>query len=119
MLIDWAFLGVGHAGEDPGNLIFDAVLDFFVPPDELAGLEEAVTEGYLQGLSETLDNVDAALVRRAIWATGAVKYFWIPLSMVDAIEQGRTTLNRRPLDEAFAVWARAVPRIFELAGRLR
>jgi hypothetical protein len=119
VLIDWAFLGTGHAGEDPGNLIFDAVLDFFVSPDELSDLEEAITEGYLQGLSETLGEADAALVRRAIWATGAVKYFWIPLSMVEAIELGRTTLNRRPLDETFAIWARAVPKIFELAGRLR
>jgi aminoglycoside phosphotransferase (APT) family kinase protein len=117
VLIDWAFLAIGHAGEDPGNLIFDAVLDFFVPPDKLDALEQAVTDGYLRGLSDTLHDVDPSLVRRAIWATGAVKYFWIPLSMVDAIDQDRMMLNRRPLDETFHIWAQVVPKIFDVADR--
>jgi NAD(P)-dependent dehydrogenase (short-subunit alcohol dehydrogenase family) len=73
---------------------------------------------YLEGLANSPE-VDIDIVRRSIWASGAVKYFWIPLSMVDAVEQGRTTLNRRPLEEAFAVWAQVVPEIFEFARRCR
>jgi site-specific recombinase XerD len=45
---------------------------------------------------------------------GRVKYFWIPLSMVDAVEHRRTTLNHRPLEEAFAAWAQLVPQISRL-----
>jgi hypothetical protein len=117
VLIDWGFLGAGHAGEDVGNLIFDAMLDFFVAPGDFAGLHDALTEGYLDGLADSL-LIDAEVVRRAIWASGAVKYFWIPLAMVDAVQQGQTTLNRRPLEEAFATWAKVVPEIFGLAHRV-
>jgi hypothetical protein len=118
VLIDWGFLGAGHAGEDVGNLMFDAILDFFVTPDDFAELHDALTEGYLAGLSDSL-SIDVDVVRRAIWASGAVKYFWIPLAMVDAVQQGRTTLNRRPLEEAFATWAKVVPGIFGLAHRVQ
>jgi len=118
VLIDWGFLGTGHCGEDVGNLIFDAVLDFFVAPGDFGDLQDALTEGYLEGLAGSLE-IDVGVVRRAIWATGEVKYFWIPLAMVDAVEQRRTMLNRRPFEEAFASWAEVVPKIFELARRLR
>jgi hypothetical protein len=118
VLIDWGFLGAGHAGEDVGNLTFDAILDFFVAPGDFAELHDALTEGYLDGLADSL-SIDADVVRRAIWASGAVKYFWIPLAMVDALQQGRTTLNRRPLEEAFATWAKVVPGIFGLAYRVQ
>jgi thiamine kinase-like enzyme len=118
VLIDWGFLGAGHAGEDVGNLTFDAILDFFVAPGDFAELHDALTEGYLDGLADSL-LFDADVVLRAIWASGAVKYFWIPLAMVDAVQQGRTTLNRRPLEDAFATWAKVVPGIFGLAHRAK
>lgn len=117
-LIDWGFVGVGHAGEDIGSLIFDAILDFFVAPDDFVDFQHALTDGYLEGLADSLD-VDIDVVRRSIRASGAVKYFWIPLAMVDAVEQRRTMLNRRPLEEAFAVWAQVVPEIFEFARHFR
>jgi hypothetical protein len=91
----------------------------WVPPGDLGALQEALTEGYLQGLANTIAPDDVDLVRRAILAAGAVKYFWVPLAMVDAVEQRRATLNRRPLEEAFATWASVVPHIFEAAHRWR
>jgi hypothetical protein len=118
VLIDWGFVGAGHVGEDVGSLIFDAILDFFVAPDDFVDLRDALTDGYLDGLADSLE-VDIDVVRRSIWASGAVKYFWIPLAMVDAVEQRRTMLNRRPLEEAFAVWAQLVPEIFESARRFQ
>ena len=119
ILIDWGFVGIGHAGEDPGNLVLDAIFDFFVDPAEFGVLQLALTEGYLQGLEVAGSPVDLDVVRQAIGATGAVKYFWIPLALVDAVEQERPTLNRRPLEEGFRAWAPIVPEIFELAHRLR
>ena len=117
VLIDWGFLAVGRLGEDPGNLVFDAVLDFFVAPASFGELAEAVTEGYLGGVADTVPGVDLEAVRKAIWATGAVRYFWIPLWMVEALAEERTTLNRRPIEEAVGAWAQIVPHIFEFADQ--
>jgi hypothetical protein len=46
-----------------------------------------------------------------------VRYFWIPLSMVEALAEERTTLNRRPIEEAIGAWAQIVPHIFEFADQ--
>jgi hypothetical protein len=89
-----------------------------VAPGDFAELHNALTEGYLDGLADSL-LIDADAVRRAMWASGAVKYFWIPLAMVDAVQQRRTTLNRRPLEDAFVTWAKVVPGIFGLAHRVQ
>jgi hypothetical protein len=48
-----------------------------------------------------------------------VRYFWIPLSMVEAASDNRPTLNRRAIDDAFLTWAKLVPYIFEFASRAR
>ena len=119
ILIDWAFLGAGHLGEDPGNLVFDAVLDFFVEPGAFEDLSASVTAGYLAGVAASGLDADPAALRRAMLAVGAVKYFWIPLAMAEAAAEGRPTLNRRPLDEGLRWWAPLVPRIFEAAAELR
>lgn len=119
VLIDWAFLGAGHLGEDPGNLVFDAVLDFFVAPGDFEALDSAVTGGYLDGVAASGLGVDPAVVGRAMLALGAVKYFWIPLAMVEAVAEGPPMINRRPFDEGFRWWAPLVPRIFDAARRLR
>ncbi len=118
VVIDWAFAGWGHLGEDAANLIFDAVWDFFVPPQQLQQLQQAVTEGYLEGLVSSGFAGDTGQVRRCVAAFAAVKFFWIPLAMVETISSGRQTINRRPLEEGLAWWAPVVPRIFEAAQTL-
>ena len=117
VLIDWSFASIGPAGVDPATLVFDAVLDFFVPTDRLGDVRTAVTEGYVAGFSEAMPRTDVDTLARAIRAASAVKYFWIPLAMVDAVAKGRETMNRRPLLEAFPIWAEVVPEI--LAERTR
>jgi hypothetical protein len=119
VLIDWGFVSIGGMGDDPGNLVFDAVLDFFVAPETFPALDQAVTAGYLKGAVATVPGIDVRAVQRAIWATGAVRYFWIPLSMVEAASEERPTLNRRAIDDAFPTWAKLVPYIFEFASRAR
>jgi hypothetical protein len=49
VLIDWSFVGLGSIGEDAVNLVPDAVLDFHVPPEEVADLYDLVLGGYLEG----------------------------------------------------------------------
>lgn len=117
ILIDWGFVGLGHLGEDPANLVLDAILDYFVKPEDFATLHEAVIEGYVRGVAEVLPALPSESLQRALWAAGAVKYFWIPLAMVDGVEQGRVTLNRKPIQEGFPTWASIVPEIFAFARR--
>jgi hypothetical protein len=112
VLIDWGFVGRGHIGEDPGNVVFDAVLDFFVDPHQVHQLQTVLVDGYLAGLSEAGWSGDPEAVPRAMAAAGAVKYFWIPPAMASAAASGSPTLNRRPLEEAFRHWAPLVPEIF-------
>jgi Phosphotransferase enzyme family len=119
VLIDWGFVSIGGMGEDPGNLVFDAVLDFFVAPETFPALDQAVTADYLKGAAATVPGIDVGAVQKAIWATGAVRYFWIPFAMVEAASEGRPTLNRRAIGDAFPAWATLVPHIFEFASRAR
>jgi thiamine kinase-like enzyme len=81
VLIDWSFAGDGAVGEDPGNLVPDAVLDHFLAVDDLPELEHVVFEGYLRGLRAAGWNEDPRLVQLGMWSS-AVKYDWLaPLTL--------------------------------------
>ena len=113
VVIDWSFAGRGPLGEDPGNLVFDAVWDHFVSPDDFPALNQTVRTGYTDGLSDTHCPVDPELISKAISAAAAVKFFWIPPVMAGAAASGAELLNRRPLEETFRRWAAVVPELFE------
>jgi hypothetical protein len=115
VLIDWAFVGLGALGEDAGNLIFDAVFDFFVPPERFAALAKAVSGGYLEGLEASEWRGDAKAVLRTVRAAAAVKYVWILPAMLEAAASGRDTLNHRPIEEGFAWWAPVIPELVRFA----
>lgn len=115
-VVDWAFVGVGALGEDPGNLVPDAALDFHVSPDRLDDLDATVTAGYLDGLRAAGWDGTADLVRLAMATTMAAKYAWIAPAILRATSEGRDQLNRRPTAEAVAAWA---PTVHFLLARAR
>jgi len=117
VVIDWGFAGIGPLGEDPGNLVFDAVLDFFVRPGQFEELCHAVFSGSVEGALDGGWTGDPDRLRRAMWALGAVKYLWVPPVMVETLAAGCPTLNRRPTEEAFLWWAPLVGPIIDFAGR--
>jgi hypothetical protein len=80
-LVDWAFAGDGALGEDPGNLVFDAVLDLHHPASMLPDLDVAVYRGYLDGLNEAGWDGDERAIRLAMCAS-AVKYDWLAPGML-------------------------------------
>ncbi len=111
--IDWSFVGIGAIGEDVGNLVADAVLDFHVEPKDLRDLYERLVCGYTAGLREAgWDGVDV-LPRAAMATTIAAKYAWIRLELERAVSEQREMLNRRPLNEALYWWEPAVDFIAE------
>jgi hypothetical protein len=115
VLTDWAFVGIGAVGEDPANLIFDAVFDFFVTPDDIIELGNAITTGYLDGLSQAGWAGDPEQVRQTMQAA-AIKYCWIVPAMLDAAASHCDTLNRRPIEEGFARWAAVIPELIRFAN---
>jgi hypothetical protein len=118
VLIDWAFVGIGALGEDPGNLVFDAVFDFFVPPERFTALVEAVFDGYVEGLAASGWAGDPEAVLRTMHAAAAVKFFWILPAMLDAAASGKESLNGRPISETFRWWAPVVPDLVRFARQV-
>lgn len=75
-LVDWSFTGDGALGEDPGNLVPDAVFDGFLPSATLPELDRLVWDGYRSGLDASAWNGDRRLARLGMCAS-AVKYHWL------------------------------------------
>lgn len=119
VLIDWSFVGLGALGEDAGNLVPDAVLDFHVRPEDIASLYDLVRQGYLEGLRDAGWPGSDAAVDLAMRATIAAKYAWIAPAMLRAALDQRSTLNRRPIEEGSRWWAEVVPFLLTCAEEAR
>jgi hypothetical protein len=117
--IDWSFVGIGAIGEDAGNLVPDAVLDFHLGPAHLDGLYETVTDGYAAGLRDAGWRGPDASVRLGMAATIAAKYAWIAPAMLRAVSEGRADLNRRPIGESLEWWAPTVAFLLDRADEAR
>ena len=117
--IDWSFVGIGALGEDAGNLVPDAVLDFHVGADDLESLYEAVAGGYAAGLRDAGWSGSDAIVRLAMSATMAAKYAWIGPALAQAVVEGRELLNGRPINEAVSWWVPTVGFLLDRACEAR
>jgi hypothetical protein len=117
--IDWSFVGIGALGEDAGNLVPDAVLDFHVGPEDLDALYEAVAGGYAAGLRAAGWSGSDATVRLAMSATMAAKYAWIGPALAHAVIEGRELLNGRPIGDAVPWWAPTVGFLLDRAREAR
>lgn len=117
--IDWSFVGIGAIGEDAGNLVPDAVLDFHVPADRIDDLYETVAAGYATGLRDAGWDGSDSVVRLAMAATIAAKYAWILPAIVRATTERRELLNGRPLDEALEWWSPTVRFLLDQADVAR
>lgn len=91
VLLDWAFVGRGAAGEDIANLIADTFLDGLQPVERLGEVKGALIDAYRAGLAEAGWRGDE--VETAIAVTGAAKYCWLAPTILGRLAQGR------PLDE--------------------
>jgi hypothetical protein len=119
VVIDWAFVGVGALGEDPGNLVPDAVLDFHVPPDRLDELHDLVAAGYHAGLRAAGWDGSRDEVRLAMAAAMAAKFAWLAPFVLRAAAEGRDRLNGRPFAEALTAWAPTIHFLLAQAATAR
>jgi hypothetical protein len=117
--IDWSFVGVGATGEDAGNLVPDAVLDFHVPAARIDDLYETVAAGYAAGLRDAGWHGPDAAVRLGMAATIAAKYAWILPAILRAALEHRELLNGRPFAEAMEWWAPTVRFLLDRADEAR
>jgi thiamine kinase-like enzyme len=117
--IDWSFVGIGAIGEDAGNLVPDAVLDFHVAPARLDDLYETVADGYTAGLRDSGWRGPDTAVRLGMAATIAAKYAWIAPAMLRAISEDRADLNRRAIAESLEWWAPSIGFLLDRADEAR
>jgi hypothetical protein len=117
--IDWSFVGIGNLGEDVGNLVTDAVLDFHVGGSQIDELYERTARGYEVGLRAAGWGGPSSAVRLGMAATIAAKYAWILPALLRAAVEHRDTVNGRPLDETIRWWAPAIWFILERADEAR
>jgi len=117
--IDWSFVGAGAIGEDAGNLVPDAVLDFHVAPAHLDDLYETVAEGYASGLRDAGWHGPDTSVRLGMAATIAAKYAWIAPAMLRALSEDRADLNRRAIAESLEWWAPTIAFLLDRADEAR
>jgi hypothetical protein len=115
VVIDWAFVGIGALGEDPGNLVPDAAFDFHVSPASLGDLYEIVASGYEAGLRDAGWEGRSSDVKLGMSATIAAKYVWIAPAIGAAVAEGRELLNRRPIDETLRSWVPTVQFVLDRA----
>ena len=117
--IDWSFVGIGTIGEDAGNLVPDAVLDFHLEPAQLDDLYETVADGYAGGLRDAGWQGPDSSVRLGMAATIAAKYAWIAPAMLRAVSEDRAELNRRAIAESLRWWAPTVAFLLDRADEAR
>jgi len=117
-LLDWAFVGEGGLGEDPANLIVDAVTGGLIPMAALPDIRDAVTDGYLAGLAEGGWHGDPAVVVEAIGAYAVAKYSWFaPLRLAQAIDGADVTRSFYGQDtSATEALTRVLPLVTRLAA---
>ena len=117
--IDWSFVGLGAIGEDAGNLVPDAVLDFHVPAARIDDLYETVAAGYEAGLRHAGWDGPTASVRLGMAATIAAKYAWILPALLRAAAEDRDVVNGRPFDETLRWWGPAIRFLHDRADEAR
>lgn len=117
VLIDWAFVGEGAVGEDPANLIIDSVTDGLMDIAQLPFLAEAISDGYLAGLSDGGWDGSADQVRAAIATCGAAKYSWFGALVVASAVRGATGGESSDQEDAAAEGLERIMPLAELLAR--
>jgi hypothetical protein len=117
-VIDWASVGIGAIGEDPGNLVPDAVFDFHVPPPRIDALFDTVAGGYEAGLRYAGFEPDFD-VRAAMSLAMAAKYVWIGPSIARSLRDGREHVNGRPIAETLDAWLPTLQFVLDRADDAR
>lgn len=96
VLIDWAFVGGGAVGEDPGNWVPDTLFDHFMEPERFAELDSAVWHAYAAGLDAAGWLWPIEYARLGMCAS-AIKYVWLPGLMVSTADhKGPTGYGGQP-----------------------
>jgi hypothetical protein len=121
LAIDWGFAGLGAVGGELASLVGGSARWFGdIQPAQLPELEEAVLEGYLQGLTEAGWDPDRPTVRLGYLLTSILMFppNWVgPFgSPSDSFRARIETVLRRPLEEVAWRWSQVNQYIVGLAA---
>lgn len=107
VVIDWALTGLAPVGTDLAGLFSITMMHADVPADSLADFEAAVYEGYLTGLRDADEPVDADLVAVAFSAALTLRFGRFLTEVHGVMHRDPTmpsAIAGRPIDEVIAAW---------------
>ena len=118
--IDWVFTGIAGVGEEIANLLAASLIWFEYDAVEAKRLDEAIFNGYLNGLRDSGWKGDSQLVRLGYTAACALRWglvgLWWLQDLTDPIEQaGLEEHWNRPLAELVSQWTQTTRYILDLA----
>ena len=118
--VDWVFTGIASVGEEIANLLAASLIWFEYDAAEAKNLDEAVFNGYLNGLRDSGWQEDSRLARLGYTAACALRWgivgLWWLQDMGDPTKQaGLENHWNRPLAELVSQWARTTNYILGLA----
>jgi hypothetical protein len=118
--VDWVFTGIASVGEEIANLLAASLIWFEYDAAEARNLDEAVFNGYLNGLRDAGWQEDSRLVRLGYTAACALRWgivgLWWLQDLGDPTKQaGLENHWKRPLKELVSQWAGTSTYILGLA----
>jgi hypothetical protein len=122
--IDWAFTGIGAAGEEINALVWGTLGSFELEPEEARALDPLVFEGYLAGLRAAGWQGDARQARFGYVASSPLRYGLVSglfgLSVALGNNQGAVEQRfKRPMEAIMKFWAAMTHLLLDLAEEAR
>jgi hypothetical protein len=123
--LDWQCIGLGPAGEI-GNLLLTALISLEVSASDAKAMDNAIWEGYLQGLREAGWEGDARLVRFCYTAYPALRWglvfpmlMILPYVLSESKRAEAEAKYGQSIEELLRRWADALYFLLDLADEAR
>jgi hypothetical protein len=120
--LDWSYAGIGAVGAELAPMVAASVCFFDADPDQMGSIDEAVFEGYLEGLRAAGWPGEADRVRLGYTAAVSLHYGLFPLGVFILDEDLRTHFERvfaRPVTEILDRWAELARFLLDQADEAR
>jgi hypothetical protein len=120
--LDWSYAGIEAVGAELAPMVAASVCFFDADPDQMRGIDEAVFDGYVEGLRAAGWDGDPRLVRLGYAAAASIHYGLFPLGVFILDGDLRTHFERvfaHPAAEIADRWAQVARFLLGQADQVR